>query len=1002
MAETIAVLVGILLARMLLCGAVRLDLAGSWTLIEDPEGSLRPDLVRPRDGARHLAIPSTRPIGEPDGRVWISREFDIADPLPPGHPALAAEAFSGSAEVFINGVLQGPLRSSELPQEVPLGEGLRGGRNRIAFRFAPRAPRELACGPLDRMAIEIRPAPHLGAARIRGEADGSIRFAIALTGPLPCEANAEIEVFGPDSRLVRRWKLRLPAGTERIAEEGTVTAPRAWSLSYASRYELRVRLTGAGLGEDTRTYPFGFRTIEARDGALWLNGAPVWIRGVEERGAWPDTGATAPLLPVIRDTLRRAKDMGVNLVRLRGAPPPARYLEAADEIGLLVWAEVFAARGADPDDLIRRTIERDASRPSIAVLGVRRGLRAPGEDPRHVLDVPGGWLRSGPGDAEIASIPSRVESDDAWGTEPIDPLDGPGVRLAEVTAWGMTPLRTMAADIADGRRGGPEGAGWRFREHRLDLTFGDFSVLAAETQAVQGETLSAEIRRVRADARFGGVLIRSLADGRWRADGLLGTDRREKAFGVCAREILADTIVFGRLPRATAWTGDEVEADVLVARGSDRDLAGGEVVVQVPGESGAIPIDRPLAAGVSPIGKVRFHAPVTTRLSPARLEMLLRTAERYTVGRGSAEILIYPRGRGAAVAVWVDPELPGSEALAEALRARGLAVAGEADLGRVWIRPRIRYADVPALVKGKRVLVLCEDREALPPACGLAIVSRREIHPPALLDPPFLWIRTDQPPCSGVSAGRILGEEASRVRPRWGIVGVEPAHYDDVLAGAFRGWLRSPVAFTVQAKAGFGRIVFTTLRLREAYGDDPFATVGLERLIEHLSGEYCRPRFEPELAPVIQILPTAREARGSAGGGPLWRYTFERPGAGWQAVAFGDARWRKGKGGFGRKGNPTVPLGTTWETEEMWARTTFELHRIPARLVVVVFHDEDVEVFVNGRKVVDRKGYTSDYVRVSVPAGARSFLREGENIIAIHCRQAGRTQTLDVGLRGVF
>jgi len=88
--------------------------------------------------------------------------------------------------------------------------------------------------------------------------------------------------------------------------------------------------------------------------------------------------------------------------------------------------------------------------------------------------------------------------------------------------------------------------------------------------------------------------------------------------------------------------------------------------------------------------------------------------------------------------------------------------------------------------------------------------------------------------------------------------------------------------------------------------------------------------------------------------------------------------------------------------EEIWARTTFELRRIPSRLVVVIFHDEDVEVFVNGRKVVDREGYTSDYVRITVPAGARSLLREGENTIAIHCRQSGRTQTLDVGLRGVF
>jgi hypothetical protein len=52
-------------------------------------------------------------------------------------------------------------------------------------------------------------------------------------------------------------------------------------------------------------------------------------------------------------------------------------------------------------------------------------------------------------------------------------------------------------------------------------------------------------------------------------------------------------------------------------------------------------------------------------------------------------------------------------------------------------------------------------------------------------------------------------------------------------------------------------------------------------------------------------------------------------------------------------------------------------------------------VYVNGQRVWQRRGYTTDYEAEEIPAAA---LRSGRNAIAIHCRQTGGGQYIDAGL----
>jgi len=61
-------------------------------------------------------------------------------------------------------------------------------------------------------------------------------------------------------------------------------------------------------------------------------------------------------------------------------------------------------------------------------------------------------------------------------------------------------------------------------------------------------------------------------------------------------------------------------------------------------------------------------------------------------------------------------------------------------------------------------------------------------------------------------------------------------------------------------------------------------------------------------------------------------------------------------------------------------------------------HDEDVEVHVDGTRVLALTGWTQQYEYLPVDAAARAPLTPGRHLLAVHCKQTGGGQYIDVGL----
>ena len=129
-----------------------------------------------------------------------------------------------------------------------------------------------------------------------------------------------------------------------------------------------------------------------------------------------------------------------------------------------------------------------------------------------------------------------------------------------------------------------------------------------------------------------------------------------------------------------------------------------------------------------------------------------------------------------------------------------------------------------------------------------------------------------------------------------------------------------------------------------------------------------------------------------------WRMSVRRPGAGWEKPGFDDAGWSVAQGGFGTRETPGARIQTVWATKNIWLRKSISLESVPANPALLIHHDEDIEVYINGETVFERQGFLHDYQVFKLNQLHRSKIKVGENLIAVHCRQSVGGQFVDVHL----
>jgi hypothetical protein len=146
--------------------------------------------------------------------------------------------------------------------------------------------------------------------------------------------------------------------------------------------------------------------------------------------------------------------------------------------------------------------------------------------------------------------------------------------------------------------------------------------------------------------------------------------------------------------------------------------------------------------------------------------------------------------------------------------------------------------------------------------------------------------------------------------------------------------------------------------------------------------------------PVERVLVETSEKAGQK-----WRYTLATPQVEWMKTDFDDGKWTEAEGGFGTRMTPGSVVRTEWKTNDIWLRRAVEIKEQPTGEVFLrVHHDEDVEVYINGVLAASAGGYVTDYGLMPINAAGRKALKSGSNTLAVHCKQTGGGQYIDVGI----
>ena len=202
----------------------------------------------------------------------------------------------------------------------------------------------------------------------------------------PSLGRAEIALTVSGSGARRRVTLLDDKGAVCAVAEGddnkyyvNYSNARPWTLDAPKLYSIRAELLdGSGAVTDEKTVRFGFRTAEFRRSGFYLNGERVFLRGLNRHQSYPYMGYAAPEALQREDARILKEELCCTAVRTSHYPQSRHFIDACDELGLLVFTEIpgwqhigDAAWKRRSVENVREMVTQYRNHPSVILWGVR-------------------------------------------------------------------------------------------------------------------------------------------------------------------------------------------------------------------------------------------------------------------------------------------------------------------------------------------------------------------------------------------------------------------------------------------------------------------------------------------------------------------------------------------------------------------------------------------------------------------------------------------------------
>jgi beta-galactosidase len=152
-----------------------------------------------------------------------------------------------------------------------------------------------------------------------------------------------------------------------------------WGPDTPKLYTVCSTLSGLPGGvTHTHLTRIGFRAARFELDGFYLNGRRLTIFGLNRHQLFPFTGMAAPARLQRRDAEILRNDFNCNMVRCAHYPQSPHFLDACDELGLMVWEEPpgwqYVGNAASQEIItanVHDMVVRDRNRPSVIIWGTR-------------------------------------------------------------------------------------------------------------------------------------------------------------------------------------------------------------------------------------------------------------------------------------------------------------------------------------------------------------------------------------------------------------------------------------------------------------------------------------------------------------------------------------------------------------------------------------------------------------------------------------------------------
>lgn len=894
-------------------------LDNSWEFAPDLQAPAvvdRAEFEPPESGWRPIVVPGYwqnqfEDLARATGSGWYRLSLEL-DASWLAHHALTLEfgAVGHWCQGWLNGVYVGEHEGGHLPFSWRIDHAAHVGTNALFVRVVspsgdrsrfPDFPFEETLhgkqswygssgGIWQAVSLEARSAHAISHLTIRPDAEASEVVVTARLASGAADASLRVEIVGPNDAMIAAADPVPPDSAETISlADHTV---RRWSPDSPTLYRVRVTVTFEGGVVDVVERRFGFRTFTSDNGRFTLNGRPLFMRGVLDQD-YHEAGVIGSRQSLI-DRFGMVKAMGFNTLRCHVKVPDPLYLDAADEVGLLVWCELpttsrltHAAQERIGHTLVAM-IERDQHHPSVVVWGIANEawgydllgsqehrswlnelyhLAKTQAPDRLIVDnspcAPNFHIETDIEDYHFyAVLPEmRQRWDDFiddfanradFTFSPHGDAQRTGVEplvVSEFGAWGLPDLSELEDDEPWWFESGQEWAGGaayvhgarqRFDLWHLDEVFASYADLCINTQRRQFDTLRYQIESMRARPEIAGYVLTELGDVHWEANGLLDMTGAPRSFAGELADVNRSPAVIARLDRPRIWSGDSVRVDVVAVNDDvDRQAVTVQCRTDEADDDEVSMSSAPAALRAHAHHRVdRFEVTASCRDLPRRATVHcdLRDGGEL-VATTQHPLLVVPRTGphldAGQVLVVSDDEL------AERLSTMGYTVRrrGEADDAAVRVMRHLDEDDHDFIERGGRGLLLAEDVDALGPGFGEFPPVSLRAWDDALFGggewvSAFTWLRHSDR-FAGLPGHPILDASFEGLAPAVVITGIAPARFQyDVLAGVFVGWIHQVASIVARHHAGLGSILISTLKLTEHPADeDPLASWLLHQLI---------------------------------------------------------------------------------------------------------------------------------------------------------------------------